>query len=383
MKRSFVRTAAALAAAALLFTGCQGAASSEAVSSEAASSEAVSSGVTGVTTDVVMPDYSIGLTEDGSFEGYNMAELVTLPDYASIPADESFTTVDEATLQAAIDEFMADFGTPTEVTDRAVEAGDTVNIDYVGTIDGGAFNGGDTKGTGADYTAGSDELIDDFLDQIIGVMPGETVDVVVTFPEDYGVEELNGKEAVFATTVNYIHGEDSIPALDEEWVSIYGSYYGVASVEDMRQMFSDELLGQQKYNFVLDWLFTNCTFNEVPAKLVDDQASVLETELNSAAAGLGVTIDELVEMYEMESIDALLETYRPYLENMVKQNMMCQALAEDAGIELTDEVVSEYFAGMGVTDFSTYADDYGQGYIYQGVRTDLVAEYLIDHVVVE
>ena len=312
-----------------------------------------------------------------------MAELITLPDYEAIPADETFTTVSDEDLQAAIDEFLADFGTATEVTDRAVVAGDTVNIDYVGTIDGVAFDGGDTQGAGADYTAGSDELIDDFLDQIIGVMPGETVDVVVTFPEDYGVDTLNGKEAVFATTVNYIHGEDSIPALDEEFISIYGSYYGVSSVEELRQMFIDELLGQQQYNFVLDWLFTNCTFNEVPAKLVDDQVSVLETELNSAAAGLGVTTQELAEMYEMESIDALLETYRPILESMVKQNMMCQALAEDAGIELTDEVVSEYFANLGITNFSTYTADYGQGYIYQGVRTDLVAEYLIGHVVTE
>ncbi|MBQ8647131.1 MAG: FKBP-type peptidyl-prolyl cis-trans isomerase [Oscillospiraceae bacterium] len=380
MNRSFVRTAAALAAAALLFTGCQ---SAGAAASEAVSSEAVSSGVTGVDTTAEMPNYSIGLTEDGSFEGYDMAELITLPDYEAIPADETFTTVSDEDLQAAIDEFLADFGTATEVTDRAVVAGDTVNIDYVGTIDGVAFDGGDTQGAGADYTAGSDELIDDFLDQIIGVMPGETVDVVVTFPEDYGVDTLNGKEAVFATTVNYIHGEDSIPALDEEFISIYGSYYGVSSVEELRQMFIDELLGQQQYNFVLDWLFTNCTFNEVPAKLVDDQVSVLETELNSAAAGLGVTTQELAEMYEMESIDALLETYRPILESMVKQNMMCQALAEDAGIELTDEVVSEYFANLGITNFSTYTADYGQGYIYQGVRTDLVAEYLINHVVTE
>lgn len=86
-----------------------------------------------------------------------------------------------------------------------VEDGDTVNIDYVGSIDGVEFDGGNTQGMGTDLVIGSGSYIDDFEDQLIGVHPGDQVDVYVTFPEDYGVEELNGKEALFQVTVNGIY----------------------------------------------------------------------------------------------------------------------------------------------------------------------------------
>lgn len=86
-----------------------------------------------------------------------------------------------------------------------VEDGDTVNIDYVGSIDGVEFDGGNTQGMGTDLVIGSGSYIDDFEDQLIGAHPGDKVDVYVTFPEDYGVEELNGKEALFQVTVNGIY----------------------------------------------------------------------------------------------------------------------------------------------------------------------------------
>lgn len=86
-----------------------------------------------------------------------------------------------------------------------VEDGDTINIDYVGSIDGVEFDGGNTQGMGTDLVIGSGSYIDDFEDQLIRAHPGDQVDVYVTFPEDYGVEELNGKEALFQVTVNGIY----------------------------------------------------------------------------------------------------------------------------------------------------------------------------------
>ena len=82
-----------------------------------------------------------------------------------------------------------------------MEDGDTINIDYVGSVDGVEFDGGNTQGMGTDLVIGSGSYIDDFEDQLIGAHPGDQVDVYVTFPEDYGVEELNGKEALFQVTV--------------------------------------------------------------------------------------------------------------------------------------------------------------------------------------
>ena len=86
-----------------------------------------------------------------------------------------------------------------------VEDGDTVNIDYVGSIDGVEFDGGNTQGNGTDLTIGSGRYIDDFEEQLIDAHPGDEVEVTVTFPDDYGNDELNGKEAVFDVTVNGIY----------------------------------------------------------------------------------------------------------------------------------------------------------------------------------
>lgn len=90
-------------------------------------------------------------------------------------------------------------------TSLTVEDGDTVNIDYVGTVDGVEFEGGSTDGNGTDLVIGSGDYIDDFENQLIGSHPGDTVEVQVTFPDDYGNEELNGKDAVFTVTVNGIY----------------------------------------------------------------------------------------------------------------------------------------------------------------------------------
>jgi FKBP-type peptidyl-prolyl cis-trans isomerase len=86
-----------------------------------------------------------------------------------------------------------------------VKSGDTVNIDYTGTIDGEEFDGGSTNGQGTDLVLGSGSYIDGFEDGIIGHKVGETFDVNVTFPENYGVDSLNGKDAVFSVTINGVY----------------------------------------------------------------------------------------------------------------------------------------------------------------------------------
>ena len=97
--------------------------------------------------------------------------------------------------------------TPSYSTDTSltVEDGDTVNIDYVGSIDGVEFDGGNTNGAGTDLTIGSGLYIDDFEEQLIGAHPGDTVEVNVTFPENYSNEELSGKDAVFEVVINGIY----------------------------------------------------------------------------------------------------------------------------------------------------------------------------------
>ncbi len=98
-------------------------------------------------------------------------------------------------------------GTYDSDSSLTVKDGDSLNIDYTGTIDGEEFEGGSTDGSGTVLVVGSHSYIDDFEEQLIGHHPQETVEVNVTFPEDYGVEKLNGKDAVFQVTINGIYQE--------------------------------------------------------------------------------------------------------------------------------------------------------------------------------
>ena len=116
--------------------------------------------------------------------------------------DSTDTTDTDSTYTEDTDTTESTYLTDTSLT---IENGDTVNIDYVGSIDGVEFSGGNTYGYGADLVIGSGTYIDDFEEQLIGAHPGDTVEVNVTFPEDYGNEELNGKDALFEVTINGIY----------------------------------------------------------------------------------------------------------------------------------------------------------------------------------
>lgn len=135
--------------------------------------------------------------------------IVLIVDSVNSNTDNSQTNSSDTETSSGTDSNDSDsqdtvnsYSTDTSLT---VENGDTVNIDYVGSIDGVEFDGGNTQGMGADLVIGSGSYIDDFEEQLIGSHPGDQVDVYVTFPEDYGVEDLNGKEALFQVTVNGIY----------------------------------------------------------------------------------------------------------------------------------------------------------------------------------
>lgn len=125
-------------------------------------------------------------------------------DTAGDTADSSTDTQDTASQNTDTANTAESSGYSTDPT-LTVQDGDSVNIDYVGSIDGVEFEGGSTGGTGTTLVIGSGYYIDDFEEQLIGSHPGDTVDVNVTFPEDYGKEELNGKDALFQVTINGIY----------------------------------------------------------------------------------------------------------------------------------------------------------------------------------
>lgn len=122
---------------------------------------------------------------------------------ADSTSSSSGASSSSATSSSSESSSSSDYSTDTSLS---VEDGDTVNIDYVGTIDGVEFSGGNTQGNGTDLVIGSGSYIDDFEEQLIGSHPGDTVEVTVTFPDDYSPNpDLAGQEAVFTVTVNGIY----------------------------------------------------------------------------------------------------------------------------------------------------------------------------------
>ena len=138
-------------------------------------------------------------TEEVTEEATETPEVTEAADATETP---EVTEAADATTTPEVTEEAAAYSTDTSLT---VKDGDTVNIDYVGKIDGTAFDGGSTDGKGTDLEIGSGSYIDDFEDQLVGAHPGDKVEVTVTFPDDYQATDLAGKEAVFDVTVNGIY----------------------------------------------------------------------------------------------------------------------------------------------------------------------------------
>lgn len=124
---------------------------------------------------------------------------------SSSVSESSDTTSDSSVSDSSATDTSSGSTAYSTDTSLTIEDGDTVNIDYVGSIDGVEFEGGSTNGAGTDLTIGSGLYIDDFEEQLIGAHPGDSVEVNVTFPDDYQQEDLQGKDALFQVTINGIY----------------------------------------------------------------------------------------------------------------------------------------------------------------------------------
>ncbi len=373
-----VLLAAAMCAA---LAGCNSGASSS--GSASGSSSDASSG----TSEASTIDYSAGLDDKGYFEGVTALDYVTLPaDYNAIPLSEADVAVDESYLDSYIDSIAQSFATDIEITDRAVEEGDSVNIDYTGSIDGVEFDGGSTGGSGTVVTAGGTGYIDDFLDQIIGHEPGETFDVNVTFPDPYeNNPDLAGKDAVFVTTINHIV-EQEIPEVTDEFVkeNLYETD-GWETVEQMRTELADAMRETNIYNGVWNYLMENCEISEIPEAVTTFQQESVLNEYRMYATSYGMELEDFISAMGMESTDAVLESAAATIESYAKQALITQAIAEKEAMDLTHEDVVSYFAEVESATEDTvtqYEEYFGAPYVMMNAVNYYVGTFLIDSAVV-
>lgn len=368
----------ALALAAGSFAGCSGRQGENASSGAASGGSSASPSSQADTGSTGSYNYSAGLTEDGYFEGVTALDYVTLPDYKTMTVPEDVSTVSDADVEDELDSMRDGYATTEQVKDRPVEDGDTVNIDYVGSVDGVEFEGGNTGGNGTIVTIGVTNYIDDFLDQLIGHMPGETFDVNVTFPEDYGKEDLNGKDAVFVTTINYIE-DQTLPELTDEFVvSNWKESNGWSNVAEAKAGVKESLRAAAVADYLWEEIQEKSTVKEVPDALRSYHEEYMKQYYTSVASQYQMTVEDFIsQQFGAESMEVLVEQNRSQLDSNARTSLIAQALSEDMDVRPTDDDVKDYFQKvMGSNDYSEAETFYGMPYLRMLTRENLVKEML-------
>ena len=373
MKRIISKAVCLLCAGALALTAA-GCSKSAASSSASAGSEA---SVYGSASDYDYQNfaYSDGLDENGYWSGIRALDYVTLPeDYASISLKKADIEPTEEDVQSQIDSLLSQNTTTQQITDRAAADGDTVNIDYVGTVDGVAFTGGTYSGYS--LTLGSDSFIDGFEDQIVGHKPGETFEVNVTFPDGYSDSTdaegntvvLSNKKAVFSVTLNYI-SEEILPELTDAWVEEnFSSTDGVHTVEDLRAEYQKMLYQNNLNTAVMDYLLANSTFKDLPKEVTDYQVNQCLNYYYTMAQYYGYDLDSFLQAAAgYNSADDLLDAMSDSITEYAREALLYQAVAEAMDIAPTQEQIDTY---------SAYTETYGANYCTMVALMDAVSEAL-------
>ena len=369
-----LRSAAALAAAlalAVTAAGCGASSSSSQATSSAALGPAANYDYQNFT-------YSQGLTAEGRWEGVRALDYVTLPeDFAAIPLKKADIEPTEEDIQSLWDNLLESNRIQQPVTGRAAEEGDIANIDYSGTVDGVVFTGGTAEGY--DLTLGSGTFIPGSEDQIVRHNIGDSFDVTVTFPDDYGdsTDEagntitLSGKEAVFRVTLNSL-AVSVLPEATDAWVEEnFGASNDLHTVAELDQYFHDNLYTSNLTNAVVDYLTENSQVSSIPDVVRNYQVCSQLSYYNSYASMFGYeTLDEFLSGFMgYDNADALLADTEQDVLNSCNQLLIFQAVAESLDLAPTDAELEAY---------ASYTETMGEGYVHLLALQDRVLATLRD-----
>lgn len=312
-------------------------------------------------------------TESLSLNETDVEKYVTLGDYSNI-----VTSVGEDYLNTLVlDTYNAYVTVEDGITDKAVETGDTVDIDYEGKKDGVAFAGG--TAAGASLTIGSGQFIAGFEDGLIGVMPGETVDLDLTFPKSYGNAELAGQAVVFTVTVNYIK-----PGLEDMKDSVVADIgiEGVNTVEELRQYVYDYMYSDDQWRYtIVNKLIAQSTFEEIPEAYVEAARETLTANLEDIASYYGISADEYTSYFYGMSVEYFVNAYA---EEGVKQDFVLQAIANREKLNVTDEELQsqleEYASNAGYTSVEEFIGEISKEDYRNYFMSEKVYEFLTEQI---
>lgn len=268
---------------------------------------------------------------------------VTLGEYKGVAVEKNVEKVTDEAVDARIQNDVERASTTQDVTDRAVENGDIVNLDYAGSVDGVAFEGGTAQGQS--LTIGSGMFIPGFEEQMVGMNIGEERDLSVKFPEQYHADNLAGKDAVFHVKVNGIQTKVR-PELDDDFaadVSEFDTFeaYKANIVADLEKNAADR--AEANLEDALVQKVVDAADCDIPDAMIQDEITTMLREIEMRMMYQGIRFEDYLK-YTGQTLDQVRENYKPEAANRVKTQLVLEAVAKAENIVPTDEDVDEAIA---------------------------------------
>ncbi|MBE5750898.1 MAG: trigger factor [Clostridiales bacterium] len=328
------------------------------------------------------PDVSV---EDITDEGVTLVAIVPVKPEVKISAYKGMKirqyayNVTDAEVDADIARLLDRNARKVPVTDRAAQNGDVANIDFVGTVDGVKFDGGEAEGF--DLTLGSGQFIPGFEDQVIGMNIGESKDVNVTFPENYQAENLKGKAAVFAVKLNSLQGKE-MPELNDAFIK---DATGSETVEEYKaktkeklQKQADKRANDATENSILETIAANAEA-EIPQAMIEREIDSLVQKFEYQLMYQGLKLQDYLDFLKVSVAD-----FRKNYEDQAKKNVLNQLvisqLIKEEKIEATEEEVEAKVAQQAAS-VSKSTEEYKKGMDprqFDYIRSDIVITKLFD-----
>ena len=270
---------------------------------------------------------------------------VTLGEYKGIKVEKATVEVTDEDIDAELKKVQDQNSRMVTVEDRAVEDGDTVNIDYAGSIDGVAFEGG--TAVGQPLVIGSHTFIDNFEEQIIGHNIGDEFDVNVTFPAEYHAEELAGKPAVFHVKVNSITKKE-LPEINDEFAQDVSEFDSLdAYKEDIKAKLLEKKEAEAKAakeDKVVETIVANATM-EIPDAMLATQQAQMADEFAQRLSYQGLQIEQYFQFTGLNQ-ETFLEQMKPQALKRIQTRLVLEAVVAAENIEATEAEFDEEIAKM-------------------------------------
>lgn len=270
---------------------------------------------------------------------------VTLGEYKGLKVDKVSNRVTAKEVDAKLEEEQKKNARTVAVTDRAVQDGDEVVLDFEGFVDGVAFEGG--KGENYPLTIGSGSFIPGFEEQLVGVEAEKEVEVNVTFPEEYHSADLAGKPAVFKCTVHEIKVKE-LPELDDDFAAEVSEFDTLEEYKaDIKAKIKEQKItdgNRQKEDQAVEKAVANASM-EIPEAMIDTQVRQMSQEFAQRLQSQGLTLEQYFQFTGLTA-DKMLEELKPQAVKRIQSRLVLEAIAKAENIEISDEKLEAELAKM-------------------------------------